>query len=181
MNPHVEFVATSDWSIVASEPWIMIRGGFREKQRPPPPAISREINVPNLDKKVCMSNTHNTALGPPSLLFLSKAICNIMHSRVRDIVFLLNFTRAHTLKNRHWNRSIISFSSYILPITLYINFFILWLLGVLLFLSCPKMPLILEIIKEGFLFIFSHHSESMFPFRPVMFGNVTNTRSKEIS
>ena len=113
MNPHVEFVATSDWSIVASEPWIMIRGGFREKQRPPPPAISREINVPNLDKKVCMSNTHNTALGPFSLLFLSKAICNIMHSRVRDIVFLLNFTRAHTLKNRHWNRSIISFSSFL--------------------------------------------------------------------
>ena len=28
---------------------------------PPPPEISREKNVPNLDKNVCMSNTHNTA------------------------------------------------------------------------------------------------------------------------
>ena len=36
-----------------------------------------------------------------------------MHLRVSDIVFLLNFTRAHTLKNRHWNRSIISFSSFL--------------------------------------------------------------------
>ena len=29
-----------------------------------------------------------------------------MHLRVSDIVFLLNFTRAHTLENRQWDRSI---------------------------------------------------------------------------